>query len=159
MTKTEFLKKLSHPDSPFRIEVKYSAEGIFELPRVRTAEEAHEILKTIWNQDLIGLQEQIVALYLNRAMRLIGYRLISTGSGAGTVLDIRLVVSIALHTMAANVILAHNHPSLNLLPSNQDNSITFKLKSALEMIDSKLSDHIIIGCHNDFLSYADNGLL
>ena len=53
MTKTEFLKKLSHPDSPFRIEVKCTTEGIFELPRIRPAEDAHEILKTIWDQSLI----------------------------------------------------------------------------------------------------------
>jgi DNA repair protein RadC len=64
--------------------------------------------------------------------------------------DIKLLVSLALHSMACGVFIAHNHPSGNLLPSKSDESLAEKIKYAPKLIDVKLIDHVIL---------TDNGYL
>ena len=56
-------------------------------------------------------------LYLNRANRIIGSYQLSKGGITGTIADVRLILSVALKTLATGLILAHNHPSGNLKPS------------------------------------------
>jgi DNA repair protein RadC len=90
-------------------------------------EDVYQMIKSVWDYSLINLQEQFMAFYLNSANRLIGYRLINTGSMAQCTVDVRLVVSLALHSMATTVILAHNHPSGSLKPSQQDEMVTVEL--------------------------------
>ena len=118
----------------------------------------YTILKELWDDESINLQEQFMALYLNRNNKLIGYRLISTGTMTACIVDIKLLVCLALHSMASAVIIAHNHPSGSLAASKQDENITFKVKQALELIDVKLFDHLIIS-NDSFLSFAEEGIL
>jgi DNA repair protein RadC len=73
--------------------------------------DVYEWVRPRWNEELINLQEQSMALYFNNASQLISYRLISTGNIRGTIIDAQLVVCLALNTMASKVILVHNHPS------------------------------------------------
>ena len=126
--------------------------------RLIKAEQVYTILKELWDDESINLQEQFMALYLNRNNKLIGYRLISTGTMTACIVDIKLLVCLALHSMASAVIIAHNHPSGSLTASQQDENITFKVKQALELIDVKLFDHLIIS-NDSFLSFAEEGLL
>jgi len=73
----------------------------------------------------MGLQvEHFVVLYLNRAMKPIKLEKISEGGLSATVVDIRLIGKMALMNLASAVILAHNHPSGNLLPSESDILLT-----------------------------------
>jgi DNA repair protein RadC len=107
----------------------------------------------------MGLQvEHFVVLYLNRAMKPIKLEKISEGGLSATVVDIRLIGKMALMNLASAVILAHNHPSGNLLPSESDILLTDKIKNGLQLIDVQVSDHLIIG-HNDCYSFSDNGKL
>ncbi len=99
-----------------------------------------------------------MAFYLNRNHKLIGYRLITSGNMNSCTVDIKLLVSLALHSMASCVIIAHNHPSGSVKPSTQDIDITHKVKKALELIDVTLLDHLIIS-EDMFLSMADEGLI
>jgi DNA repair protein RadC len=99
-----------------------------------------------------------MAFFLNTASQLIGYRLINTGTMDNCLIDIRLLVSIALHCMASNVIIAHNHPSGNLQISKSDEKITKQVFDALKLIDVKLLDHLIIS-ENSYLSLREEGLL
>jgi DNA repair protein RadC len=64
----------------------------------------------------------------------------------------------ALMNLASAVILAHNHPSGNLLPSESDILLTDKIKKGLQLIDVQVSDHLIIG-NNEFYSFSDQGKL
>lgn len=73
-------------------------------------------------------------------------------------LDIRLTVSLALHTLAASVILVHNHPSGDLQPSNADTALTKRTREALRLVDLKLLDHIIIS-EKAGLSMFEKGLI
>ena len=68
----------------------------------------------------------------------------------------REVVKETLRLNATKVILAHNHPSGNTDPSQQDIELTKKLKEILQIIDVKVLDHIIVG--DDITSFADMGI-
>ena len=70
----------------------------------------------------------------------------------------RVVVRRALELNCAAIILAHNHPSGGVEPSTADTQITRRLRDALELVDVRLLDHIIIG-DGEPLSMAERGLL
>ncbi len=69
----------------------------------------------------------------------------------------REVVKLALQYNAAAVVFSHNHPSGIEVPSRADKEITNKLKKALEIVDIRVLDHIIIG--DSTYSFAEHGLL
>ncbi len=98
--------------------------------------------------------EEFWVLYLNRKHCIVDQRRISQGGLTGTVADIRLIMRYALETQVTSVILAHNHPSGNAIPSSEDDNLTQKIKNACLTLDIKLIDHIIVA-HNLKYSYAD----
>ena len=107
---------------------------------------------------LMTIKEECFALFLNRNNRIFGSYKISSGGITGTVVDIRLILSIALKSLSTGLILAHNHPSGNLKPSNADVDKTQRLKEAAKIMDIKLLDHLIITTEG-FYSFADDGEL
>lgn len=82
----------------------------------------------------------------------------SKGGITGTMVDVRLVLKTALEVGAVALILAHNHPSGTLKPSNADKALTIKLKIAAEGLDIKVLDHLII-TEKEYLSFADEQLM
>ena len=72
--------------------------------------------------------------------------------------DVRLVLKNALEFGATGLILAHNHPSATLKPSEADKQITSKLKTAAESLDIKVLDHLII-TEKAYFSFADKNIL
>lgn len=130
-----------------------------DRPLVRTSEDALAIIKQLYILDKLGLQEQFVVVYLNRCNRVIGTSNLFTGGVAGTVVDVKILLSVGLKLMASNILVSHNHPSGNLKPSNEDIALTKKIKIALECLDMTLLDHIIINPNYEYLSFANEGLL
>lgn len=106
----------------------------------------------------IEIYESAWAVFLDRSNKTVGYTRISQGGISGTVVDIRLILKYALDTLASGVILVHNHPSGNLLPSSQDSALTRKLKEACKWMDITLIDHIIL-TKNEYYSFGDNGTI
>ncbi|MBL7911138.1 MAG: DNA repair protein RadC [Bacteroidia bacterium] len=102
--------------------------------------------------------EEFWVLILNRANQVIKEENLSKGGISGTVVDIRLICKAAIENNASGIVIAHNHPSGQLTPSQQDKSITNKLKEALKTFEIPLLDHLIIG-DQKYLSFADEGLL
>lgn len=129
-----------------------------ERPRVTTSSDAYELFMQRWDRDIISLQEQFKVMYLDRANRVLGIRLISTGGIAGTVVEPKLIFATALKAAASGVILAHNHPSGNLSPSENDKAITQKLLAGGKLLELQVLDHLIITPERYF-SFADEGLL
>lgn len=123
-----------------------------------SADDAYPLVRNLWDSNLINLQEQFMAVYLNTANKVIGYKVLNTGSMNQCIVDVKLLVSLALHCMANSVIIVHNHPSGNLRPSSNDETITLKIKEALKLIDVKLLDHLIIN-NTSFNSFAELGML
>jgi len=97
-------------------------------------------------------------MLLNRAYKVLGIVPISRGGIGGTVVDLKLIFGTAFKAGASNIILAHNHPSGNLLPSNQDLALTKKIVAAGNIVDIKIIEHLII-TNEGYYSFSDEGLL
>ena len=102
--------------------------------------------------------EMFCCLYLDNRHRILRFDQLFRGTIDGTSVYPREVVKEALAINAAAVILAHNHPSGVAEPSQADERITRRLKSALELVDIRLLDHLIIG-NAETTSLASRGLL
>ena len=102
--------------------------------------------------------EEFWVLLLNRANRVIDTIKVSQGGTSATVVDVKLVMRSALQQLASAVILCHNHPSNNLNPSQADDRVTEKIKSAAALFDISVLDHIIVG-EDGYFSYVDEGRL
>lgn len=89
--------------------------------------------------------EQFAVIFLDNRHRVINCKVLFSGTIDGASVYPREVVKAALEYNAAAVILSHNHPSGIAEPSQADERITHRLKSALELIDVRLLDHLIIG--------------
>jgi DNA repair protein RadC len=109
-------------------------------------------------EDVLELHEQFKILLLNRANRVTGIYEVSSGGLADTVADPKLIFGCALKAAASGIILAHNHPSGALQPSQTDMDLTKKLKEGGKLLDVQILDHIII-TSEAYYSFADEGLL
>ncbi|MGU3414638.1 RadC family protein [Enterobacteriaceae bacterium C34A] len=108
---------------------------------------------------MAGLErEEFMVLYLNQQNQLIAHEILFAGSISSTEVHPREVVKRALYFNAAAVILAHNHPSGDTTPSQADKTITQRLVQALQLIDIRVLDHLIVG-GTQILSFAEHGLL
>jgi len=102
--------------------------------------------------------ECFVVLFLNNQHKLIKAVEMFTGTIDSASVYPREIVKAALQLNAAAVILSHNHPSGITEPSQPDKGITTKIKNALDLIDIRILDHIIVGAVDTF-SFAEGGLL
>ncbi len=102
--------------------------------------------------------EVFCCLYLDNRHRVLYFEELFRGTIDGTSVYPREVVKQALAVNAAAIILAHNHPSGVAEPSQADERITRRVKSALELVDIRLLDHLIIG-DGTSTSLASRGML
>lgn len=127
-------------------------------PKVNASKDAYEILLENWDSAKIELCEQFKVLLLNRANKVLRIFEVSTGSATGTVADPKMIFVSALKANACGVIVAHNHPSGNMKPSQQDIDLTRKLREGGRFLEIQLLDHIIVTTEG-YYSFADEGLL
>ena len=128
-------------------------------PIVVRSQDAYALIKPFFHDDTIGVQESFMVMYLNRANRVLGIYPMATGGITGCIGDIRIILSVALKSLATSIIIAHNHPSGNLKPSRADEDITQKVKAAAALMDIRLADHIILAEGEAFFSFADEGMM
>ncbi|QXP69371.1 JAB domain-containing protein [Polaribacter sp. R2A056_3_33] len=139
------------------ISVSYSTI-ISKREKIKDSQISYNIFINYWNKSIIELQEEFKVLLLNRNNEVLGIYPLSKGGVSGTFVDVKLVFSVALKCNASSIIVAHNHPSGNLKPSETDKNLTEKLRVTGNYLDIKLLDHIIV-TKNDYYSFADNGIL
>lgn len=120
-------------------------------PRIRTSSDAYEVIRNSL-QDLA--YEEFWIILLSRANMVIATTCISSGGTAATVVDPKIIMKHAIEHLASSIILVHNHPSGNISPSAQDDALTRKIKSAGQLLDVNVVDHLIIG-QTGYYSYAD----
>jgi len=141
------------------IQINYSPKvSAFDRPQIKTSKDAFVQFLFLMDNNQFYIKEESAVLYLNRANRVIGGYKLSSGGITETVVDIRLLLSIALKTLSSGIIMAHTHPSGELRPSKSDIEMTGKLKEAGKMMDIKLLDHLIIA-DGRFYSFADEGVI
>ncbi|MEL0652895.1 DNA repair protein RadC [Algibacter sp. TI.3.09] len=138
-----------------------------ELGRRRRGEEALQKKKITSSKSVFELMQPIIGeleheefwiIYLNNSNKVIHKNQLSKGGITGTLVDVRLVLKNALEVGALGLILAHNHPSGTLKPSEADKNITQKLKTAAQSLDIKVLDHLII-TEKAYFSFADENVL
>lgn len=146
--------------------IKLSEIKLFYRPRrimttkISCSEDAYIQAIKFFDKNTIALQEQFIVIYLNRANMVLGAHQVFTGGITGTVADIRIILGVALKSMACGMIISHNHPSGSLVPSNADRQLTDKIKEAGKLMDINLLDHIIVSpTEGSFYSFADEGLI
>ncbi len=125
-----------------------------ERPQITSSRDAYWTMESNWS-DQIGLLEEFNVLLLDRSNRAMAICPISKGGVSGTVVDLKIVFAAALKGRASSIILAHNHPSGNLKPSQADIELTRKFKKAGEILDISVLDHLILSPDGDYYSFAD----
>ncbi|HZH88945.1 MAG TPA: JAB domain-containing protein [Chitinophagaceae bacterium] len=139
------------------IRVSYSNENPDKV-KIHDSNSVYDLVKYHWDYNLIELQEEVKVVLLNRANVVIGIYELSRGGLTASVVDIKLILSVALKALASSIVLIHNHPSGNLKASEADKSITIRLKKACDIVDMSLLDHLIISKYG-YLSFKDEGLI
>jgi len=124
-------------------------------PKITCSQDAYNCVYPVM-EDL--KHEVFKILLLNRNNRVTKIETVSVGGVAGTVVDPKIIFKKALDEQASSIILAHNHPSGNLNPSQQDIAVTKKLMEAGKTLEINILDHLIIS-NQGFYSFLDEGLL
>jgi DNA repair protein RadC len=127
-------------------------------PKVSSSHEAYQILRSAWSPDTIEFCEEFKVLLLNRANKVLGILELSKGGVSGTVADPKLIFIAGLKANASGLILAHNHPSVNLTPSQSDIELTRKCKEVGRLLEIQILDHIIITSEK-YYTFTDEGTL
>jgi|SRR5690606_2355566 len=129
-----------------------------QRPKITSSKEAYEIILENWDEDKLEFVEQFKIVLMNRANRVLGIIEASTGGVAGTVVDPKVVFAAAIKANSTSMILAHNHPSGQLKPSQADIKLTKKLTKGGQLLEIPVLDHIIV-TGEGYFSFADEGLL
>lgn len=130
-------------------------EEVFERIVITSAKDVKDFLRKRLQDET---REHFLAIYLNRRNRVITHEIISSGGISGTIVDIKILMKRALEEKATAMIISHNHPSGNCRPSPQDKILTQKIKSAAELLDINVLDHVIVS-DEGYYSFAEDGLI
>ena len=138
-----------------------------EIGRRRRGEGAQKVVKINSSKDVFELLQPVLGdlpheefwiVYVNNSNKVLHKEQLSKGSITGTLVDVRLVLKKALEYGAIGLVLAHNHPSTTLKPSEADIKITKKLQTAAAALDIKILDHLIL-TEKAYFSFLDEQLL
>lgn len=144
-----------------------SIVAALEIGRRRKESEPSKKVKITSSLDAFNLlhgdfmdlnHEEFWLILMKRNNEVIKKEMLSRGGVSGTVVDSKIVFKRALEETASGIILAHNHPSGNLTPSQEDISLTKRLREAGISLDISILDHLIIA-DNGFYSFADENML
>lgn len=148
-------------------EAKYATiQAIVELTKRHYHAQVHHVNTVITQDTAIHFlmsklhhipTEMFCALFLDAKNTLIEYRELSGGSHRLVQVSVRDIAKIALQNDTVKIILAHNHPSGKVIPSEQDKELTHQLIEQLAPLHIEIVDHIIIG--EGYYSFLDHGLI
>lgn len=137
----------------------FPSKHIIDEKPVNSPHEAAQLVKQLFSPDTIGFKEEVYAVFLNNSNKPLGYKKISSGGISNSIVDIRIILSVALKTVASGIILAHNHPSGKLKPSDMDIKLTKRLKGACELLQIAFLDHIIVSPFDNYYSFVGEGAI
>jgi DNA repair protein RadC len=152
MDKKDYSNNISEVKLIYKTRIKAS-----DRTKINGSQDAFDILYEYWDKDSIEHIEEFKILLLNRANMVLGIASLFRGGASGTVIDTKVIFQYALKANAAQIILAHNHPSGNLKPSDADISITKKIKEGAKHLDITVLDHIILTGDGEYYSFAEEG--
>jgi DNA repair protein RadC len=140
------------------ISVSYKSKVKFsEMRTITTSKDAVDVFREVWSNTM-EVREEFYILLLNRANKVKAWYRVSEGGVTGTVVDPKMIFSVALKCGACSVIMAHNHPSGATKPSQQDIDLTKKIVSGGKFLEVSVLDHVIM-TQETFFSFADEGMM
>ena len=132
-----------------------AAQEVPEKIQIRESKDIYKVLQPY----LSDLQtEEFWAVFLNQNNRIVGKARLSAGGINQSSVDVRILFKTALEHLSTAIAIAHNHPSGNLKPSQEDLRITKQIADAGKILNIQLLDHLIIS-QNAYLSFADENIL
>jgi DNA repair protein RadC len=144
-----------------------SIVAAMELGRRRNTGEIIEKNKFITSRDIFRLfhpvlsdltHEEFWILFLNASNRYIDMQRLSIGGLTNTSSDVRLIMKMAIERLSSRIALCHNHPSGNVMPSEQDMLLTQQIKQGGALLDIVLNDHLIV-TDNNYYSFHDEQVI
>ena len=103
-------------------------------------------------------KEHFIVLHLDGKNRIVCFDRVSIGSLSQTIVHPREVFKTACLSNAAAILLVHNHPTGDPAPSQEDISITRRLRESGDILGIKVLDHVIVGEH-EYVSFVERGLM
>lgn len=117
-----------------------------------------EIFKYIYSDFFLESKEKIIVLYLNNKLNVLKKSSFNSYNPSLVNLPIRKIVEEALGINSTGIIIAHNHPSGDITPSEADKVVTLELANTLKTLNIMLIDHLIV-FNDKYFSFSDNGML
>ena len=150
----EEMFKVSEVKLTYNTKVKSS-----ERVKIQNSEDAYRLLVSfVYDSETIQYREYVKLLLLDRSCKVLGVVSISEGGLNQSLADVRIILQAAILGNASGIILSHNHPSGNRLPSKEDDALTESVSKAAKLFNIRLLDHIIVtDC--GYFSYSDEGRL
>jgi len=152
MTNPKSIKTISWK---FRDVQESYPEIAFPQNRITQPQDLYDQFKSLFHNDV---KEKFVVFWLNSQNRVIGFEVVTEGTLDSSVVHPREVFRGAIVATCRNIIIAHNHPSGNLEPSNEDISITKKLVESGKIIEINVFDHIIF-TNSGYTSFVEKRLM
>lgn len=125
---------------------------------IRSPKDVEQYLRAVWNKDTLELVEEFVVVCLNGRHEATGWVRVASGGFNATPIDPRLIFGIALQTASSAIVVAHNHPSGSLEPSELDRQVTERLTEAGRLLGVAVLDHLILTRDGAF-SFTERRLL
>ena len=141
-----------------KITLNYSHSYLLHAPMVQKPSDAVELFRASFQDESWELKEHLWVLILDKASRVLGITQVSVGDFNRVQMNTREIVQTALLANAASVVLAHNHPSSLIEPSEGDIKSTTEIKLALDLFEINLKDHFILS-RTEFSSMKNLGLI
>lgn len=131
------------------------ASDLLRRPVITCSTDAYQYLAP----DLLDLQhEEFWMLLLSKSNKVIEKTQVSIGGTDATIADGKIIFRKAIEKQAVSIILAHNHPSGTLRPSQADVDLTRKLVNGAKLLDLKIVDHLIVA-DGGYYSFMDEGMI
>lgn len=149
---------MEYPKKVSNVRIVYEPEVLPEERYVvNSSKDATRI--AVGNWDGIYHHESFRIMLLDAARQVLGIQTVSTGGVASTLVDVKICIQAAVLGNATAVIAMHNHPSGRMRPSEDDETLTVRLKRAFESVDISMLDHVIVGGRGEYYSFADDNNL
>ena len=153
------LEALFNRLTPHRRQIAYAAIELYKRMEVRDRHRPQltdSIQVYDYMRPLLGSLgvEEFWAIGMNQAMKVIGRKRISVGGLDMTPVDVRVIAKQLIEWQATACIVCHNHPSGRTRPSTADDRLTQALKAALQLLNIRLQDHVIVTA-DEYYSYSE----
>ena len=137
------------------VEIHYKRPIFNSDNKVASSEDSERFFRSFIDEKRIDYKEFFWVMLLTNANQIIGISEISVGNTTGVSVNVKEIYQLALLKNASAIIVAHNHPSGKLSPSESDKKLTKKLTDASKLLDITLLDHLILTSEG-FVSFSDS---